>query len=179
VVFEPRKGVVWARQKGFESAYYPHVVNIDADSRLPHGWLKAATRHFLDSEVVAVSGPLVFYDLSSTIQFSTKMFYLVARAAMLVFGTVMQGGNAIIKYQTLHEMDGYDTLIEFYGEDTMTAKRASRFGKVVFEPEMWVYASGRRLEKQGVLRTAFLYTLNYLSVVLCNKSVTHVHKDYR
>ena len=42
VVSERQKGVVFARQKGYETAQYNLIANIDADSRLCEGWIDIA-----------------------------------------------------------------------------------------------------------------------------------------
>ena len=43
VVPENQKGVVFARQKGYEIAMYDLIANIDADSRLCEGWVESCT----------------------------------------------------------------------------------------------------------------------------------------
>ena len=44
VVDEPRKGLVQARQAGYLATTGELVANIDADTVLPEGWLKKASR---------------------------------------------------------------------------------------------------------------------------------------
>lgn len=179
VVHEERKGVVFARQRGFEEAKYPLVCNIDADSALPKGWLKAALRPLDNPKVCAVTGPLYYYDLPLLTRALTLGYYVFAVLAMKTLGASLQGGNCIIRRDDLVAIGGYDTAIEFYGEDTMTAKRLKGRGKIKFVPRMRVLSSGRRLSGQGIFRTGWLYTLNYLSITLCSRSKTHTYEDFR
>lgn len=178
VVREDRKGVVWARQHGFEASRHPFIANIDADSELPPGWIRAALRHMRPG-VCAVTGPLVYHDLSRSVRVLALGFYGVALVCMKTLGASLQGGNCIIRREALDAIGGYDTGIAFYGEDTMTAKRLKGHGRIVFAPRMRVWSSGRRLEAQGVVKTAWLYTINYLSVTLRSRSKTDEYKDWR
>jgi len=178
IVFEPRKGVVHARQAGADLAQYRYLANIDADNRIPLGWLKAALES-MGPGVVAVSGPLVYSDVPSWVNIGARAFYVLARVAHHLVGPMIQGGNFVIRKSTLEEMGGYDTRFDFYGEDTCTAAKAQRFGKIKLVRAMHVSSSPRRLKGQGVLDTVFKYTLNYLSVSLRGHNVTKKYRDYR
>ena len=85
----------------------------------------------------------------------------------------------MIKKKYLEWCDGYDTSIQFYGEDTMTAKRIGRWGKVKFVFDMEIESSARRLKNQGVINTTYHYLVNYFSVVFAGTPVTKQYKDYR
>lgn len=96
-----------------------------------------------------------------------------------IVGYMTVGGNFAIKKETLEKMNGFDTTIEFYGEDTNIARRAHQFGKVKFKPSFVMYTSGRRLTGQGIFSTATAYMLNYISEAFFHKSVTKEYKDIR
>jgi glycosyltransferase involved in cell wall biosynthesis len=179
VVSEKQKGVVFARQKGYEIAMYDLIANIDADSRLCKGWVETALYHIEKLHVVAVTGPLVYDDVSTTMRIMTKMYYYLAWFSNKYIGVFLQGGNALIKKSALDKVNGYDTSIAFYGEDTMTAKRLQEFGKIKFTMKLKLHSSPRRLKDQGVLKTTWLYLSNYFSVTFKNKSTTNDYKDFR
>ncbi len=61
-VKERQQGIVFARNKGFDSLDCDILVKIDADSRPLPGWLEACERTFMDSEISASSGRIVVYD---------------------------------------------------------------------------------------------------------------------
>src|ERR1700739_879160 len=66
VVDEPRKGLTFARQAGFEHSSGELIACIDSDTMLPAGWLDTVISEFnSDSKLVALTGPFIYYDLSS------------------------------------------------------------------------------------------------------------------
>ena len=179
VIKEPRKGVVFARQAGYEAATGRLIANIDADSKITDGWVWKAFSSLSNDNVVAVSGPLEYDGASFGLKIMTKLYYLLAKMSNDHIGVFLQGGNCMIKKKALDEVKGYDTSIAFYGEDTMTAKRIQHLGKIVFNIHMVTTTSSRRLEEQGVIKTTWLYLTNYFSVTFKNKSTTNEYKDFR
>ena len=179
VIKESRKGVVFARQAGYEAAKGFLIANIDADSKITDGWVWEALSCLSNENVVAVSGPLEYDGASLGLRIMTKLYYLIAKLSNDYIGVFLQGGNAMIKKSALDKVGGYDLSIAFYGEDTMTAKRIQHLGKIVFNMYMITTTSPRRLEEQGVIKTTWLYLTNYFSVTFKNKSTTNDYKDFR
>jgi glycosyltransferase involved in cell wall biosynthesis len=179
VVVEQRKGVVFARQAGYEAAQYELIANIDADSRLCEGWTNIARFWISDSKIVAVTGPLLYDDVSKSMSIMTRIYYYLAWFSNNYIGVFLQGGNALIKKSALDKVNGYDTTIAFYGEDTMTAKRLEPFGKIKFCMQLKLHSSPRRLKDQGILNTTWTYLKNYLSVTFKDKATTSAYKDFR
>ena len=179
IVNEQQKGVVFARQKGYETAQYDLIANIDADSRLCEGWINTALLQIADLDVVAVTGPLIYDDVSRSLAISTKFYYYLAWFSNNFIGVFLQGGNALIKKAALDKTNGYDTTIAFYGEDTMTAKRLEPFGKIKFVMKLKLHSSPRRLKNQGVISTTWLYLKNYFSVTFKDRATTNNYKDFR
>ena len=179
VIKETRKGVVFARQAGYQAARGRLIANIDADSKITSAWLWEALSGLSDDNVVAVTGPLEYEDVSSSLRMMTKFYYALAKISNDHIGVFLQGGNALIRKSALDEVGGYDTSIAFYGEDTMTAKRIQHLGKIVFNPRMITTTSPRRLKEQGLIKTSWLYISNYFSVTFKNKSTTNDYKDFR
>jgi glycosyltransferase involved in cell wall biosynthesis len=179
VIKEPRKGVVFARQAGYENAKGFLIANIDADSKITDGWIWEALSRLSKDEVVAVTGPLEYEGAGFGLKMLTKLYYLLAKLSNDYIGVFLQGGNSMIKKSALDKVGGYDGTIVFYGEDTMTAKRIQHLGKIVFNSRMITTTSPRRLKEQGVIKTTWLYLTNYFSVTFKNKSTTNDYKDYR
>jgi hypothetical protein len=46
-------------------------------------------------------------------------------------------------------------------------------GKIVVSPKLWVYTSGRRYGKNGLLNTVFKYVVNYFSMLFWDKPYHH------
>lgn len=187
VVDEPKKGLVNARDAGFAaSAGYDLVANIDADTLVPEGWLDTVYSEFeRDDGLVCLSGPYVYYDLSGWSRFLVEAFYVLTKLIYLVnryvlrVGSVVQGGNFVFKRQAWADVGGYDRSIEFFGEDTDVAVRLSKVGGVKWTFKLKMKTSGRRLEKEGVFKTAATYTLNFFWVTFRGKPATKDYTDIR
>jgi cellulose synthase/poly-beta-1,6-N-acetylglucosamine synthase-like glycosyltransferase len=187
VVDEPKKGLVNARDAGFAaSAGYELVANIDADTMVPEGWLDTVYSEFeRDSDLVCLSGPYIYYDLSGWNRFLVEAFYVLTKLIYLVnryvlrVGSVVQGGNFVFKRQAWADVGGYDRSIEFFGEDTDVAVRLSKVGRVKWTFKLKMKTSGRRLEKEGVFKTAATYTLNFFWVTFRGKPATKDYTDIR
>jgi glycosyltransferase involved in cell wall biosynthesis len=100
VIHEPRRGIVAARQAGYLHANYDLLANIDADNTIPVGWLDKALAA-LDPATVVVTGPLVYPEFSGLMQILTKLFYLIGRLSHHTLGTMVQGGNFIVRKSAL------------------------------------------------------------------------------
>src|SRR3989344_140522 len=184
VVDEPRKGLTRARQRGLESTTGELVANIDSDVRLPKEWPMKALRAFEEyPDLVCLSGPFIYYDLSAFTRAMVKIFY---RLGILFYhtsrfivgrGALVQGGNFILRRSALERIGGVDTRIEFFGEDTDIARRMSEVGRVEFISELSVLSSGRRLQSHGIINTGVTYALNYVWVTLFKRPLHNTYKD--
>ena len=187
VVDEPKKGLVNARDAGFAASEgYELVANIDSDTIVPEGWLDTVLSEFgKDSKLVCLSGPYVYYDMAlhnrmliGLFYGLTYLIYLLNRFVLRV-GSVVQGGNFVFKRAAWAAVGGYDRSIEFFGEDTDVAVRLSKVGGVKWTFALKMKTSGRRLEKEGVFRTAGTYTLNFFWVTFKGKPMTKDYTDIR
>jgi len=186
VVDEPKKGLVNARHAGFENSTGELVANIDSDTIVPAGWLTTVVTAFAaDPKLVCLSGPYVYYDMSAWNRFLIQMFYgltwliYVVNHYLLKVGSVVQGGNFVFTRTAWLKAGGFDRTIAFFGEDTDVAVRLSRVGKVKFTFALPMKTSGRRLEKEGVFRTAGRYTLNFFWVTFRGRPATREYTDIR
>lgn len=186
VVSQPVKGLVQARSAGFAATSGELVANIDADTLLPQGWLDRVFEMFADDPgLVCVSGPYDYYDVPFHIRAAARMFYVVGfctysfnRFVMRV-GSMVQGGNFVLKRAALIEAGGFDTSFTFYGEDTDIARRMNGVGRVRFTWALMSRSSGRRLRGDGLIKTGLRYSANYLWATYKGKPFTEAWKDYR
>lgn len=180
VVREENKGLTKARQRGFVESSGNILANIDADTRLPRGWVDQIIKEFKkDKNLVCLSGPYIYYDIPSWQSLLVKIFWVLAIPVYWITGYMATGGNHVIKRETLEKMNGFDTKIEFFGEDTNTARRASKYGKVKFKLKFAMPTSGRRLIKDGFLKSSIIYISQFLSETVVHKPVVKKHKDIR
>lgn len=186
VVEESWKGANRARQAGFKAAKGEYIASLDADVIVPPGWLGAALHQFeRDPKLVAVSGPFILYDLSPFHRFLARSFYVAGYVVYVVVrfifrtGSMIQGGNILLRRDALEKIGGHNTAIEFYGDDTDTARRLSKVGNVKFTFKLPMYTSGRRLQHEGIVRIGMRYAINYFWVTMFGKPYTIRYKDIR
>lgn len=185
VVDELRKGLPWARQAGLEKSTGDLIANIDADNRLPNGWLRNVYDYFLkDNNLVALSGPLIYYDTPYYVRLIQTISYIIGYGFNFILslfnkGSMMQGGNFVLKRDAILKIGGFDTSIAFYAEDTDVGRRISKVGENVWTFKLPINSSGRRIMQEGVLRSYSKYCISFLSIAFTNKSVLKEYKDYR
>lgn len=181
VVPEPRKGLTRARQRGFLSAHGDVLAYIDADTLMPKTWYDLLEKEFIaNPRLAALSGPYIFYELPAWMRFLVSTYWhLVAYPSSLLLGYMTIGGNFAIRRDVIEKMSGFDTSIEFYGEDFDIGRRARVFGKVKFNLKFPILTSARRFQKQGLFSALYEYVINDLSEIFLHKPVTKEYKDYR
>lgn len=185
VVAEPHKGIVWARTRGFTESTGDLVANIDSDNRLPPGWLRTVADEFgRNPRLVCLSGPLFYYDLSRWQRFWVSAFNGVGFLTHLILRAFhvsawVQGGNFVLRREAWQRAGGFDTSIDFYGEDTDVGKRCVKQGLVKFSFRLPIHSSGRRALKEGLLAMAWRYTLNYVWVSFTGRPFTRASTDIR
>ena len=186
VVNELRKGLTHARQAGFEVCTGELIANVDADSRLPPGWVAMVLAEFeARPAMLALSGPLVYYDLSGVQGVLVQVFYGIAWVTYCVnrwvlrVGSMVQGGNFVVARHGLERIGGFNLAISFYGEDTDIARRLNEYGEVRFTFRLKMLSSPRRLKKEGILTSAGRYALNYLWTTFRHCPYTSEHVDVR
>jgi GxxExxY protein len=183
VVDEPVKGLTRARQAGLKAASGDLLACVDADTHVTKEWFEILNREFeKDSSLVCLSGPYEFYDLPGSKMFLgllMKIWYKIAQFIAIFTGYLVQGGNFVAKKEALEKIGGFDTNIEFYGEDTNIARRLHEVGKVKFMSSFSAQSSARRLNAHGLFHLAYLYGANFLSEVVLKRPVTKKYKDFR
>ncbi len=186
VVEEPKKGLSQARSTGFTASDGDIVANLDADIHMSSAWIPFVLNVFATTpNLVALSGPYIYHDLPGLTQWFVKLFYAAAyinsRISMTLLGTgaMLQGGNFVVRRSAMEKIGGYNTSITFYGEDTDIARRLMKVGEVRWTFKLPMRTSGRRFAEEGLLRTGFYYTINYLSTSFSGSPVTKTHEDVR
>ena len=186
IVDEPQRGLVQARRAGCLAAKGELIANIDADTMLTEGWLRRALEEFSRSpDLVALSGPCIYYDLPRSAQFVARVFYRIAFATYLLVrfvlgaGSMIQGGNFIVSKSALDAAGGFNSEFCFYGEDTDLARRLSKVGPVKFSLGLPALSSGRRFVAEGLIRAGVRYAVNYLWTIFFKHPFTLTWLDFR
>ncbi len=207
LIDEPRKGLTFARQAGFAASTGSLIANVDADSRLTPHWVSNVFRTFADADarvradshlptntharslhtkpLAALSGPVLYYDLTPRQRLLVHVFYLTAwityalNRYVLRVGSMVQGGNFITSRAALESIGGFNTAISFYGEDTDIARRLNAVGEVRFTFDLKMFSSARRLKSEGILTMAARYSINYLWTTFLKRPFTNTYIDIR
>lgn len=186
VVDQPVKGLVHARQAGYTASTGELIANVDADAMLTPGWVERVLTEFSKSEkLVALSGPFIYYDSPKSVQRATKLFYRIGYLGYLMnrfvfrVGSMLQGGNFVVRRTALEKIGGFDTSISFYGEDTDIARRLHPVGDVKFTFKLPMFASGRRLMNEGVFTMGLRYAINHFWMTFFKRPFSERYTDIR
>jgi glycosyltransferase involved in cell wall biosynthesis len=187
VVDESRKGLVKAREAGRLTATGDVLAYLDADCRAPLQWLERLEQRFLRAPgVVAVTGPYRFYDWDwwGRLLLRGHDFVLAPATQVLVqyvlrIGAILYGGNFAVRREALAKIGGFDTSIEFHGEDTNLARRLSAIGRVRIAHACFMYTSARRYRAMGKGAVFGLYIRNFWSELLRHRPSDRTHLDVR
>jgi glycosyltransferase involved in cell wall biosynthesis len=187
VVDEPRKGLVIARETGRQLTTGDVLVYVDADCRAPLAWLSRIEARFAaDETLLALSGPYRFYDWDwwGRLLIRAYDFTLAPATQLLVkhllrLGTVFYGGNFAVRRDALEQIGGFDTSIEFHGEDTNLGRRLFALGKVGLFHDCYLHTSARRYVAMGKGAVFRLYVRNFTSELLHHRPKDATHLDVR
>jgi cellulose synthase/poly-beta-1,6-N-acetylglucosamine synthase-like glycosyltransferase len=186
VVDEPEKGLVQARRAGFRRATGELVANVDADTIVTEGWLNRVLAEFERKPgLVALSGPYIYYDVSKKARAAVRAFYVmgygfyVLNRFVLRVGSMLQGGNFVVRREALEQIGGFNPLFTFYGEDTDLARRLQAVGAVKFTFRLPALSSGRRLLEEGLVRIGVRYFINFIWATFAHRPYTDEWIDVR
>jgi glycosyltransferase involved in cell wall biosynthesis len=187
VVDEPRKGLVVARETGRLAATGDILVYVDADCRAPLTWLDSIERRFnADPDLIALSGPYRFYDWDWWGRLLIRAYDVTLAPAtqflvkhLLRIGTIFYGGNFAVRRHVLERIGGFDTSIEFHGEDTNIGRRLIAVGRVSLFHDCYLYTSARRYIAMGKGAVFRLYVRNFTSELLHHRPKDTTHIDVR
>ncbi|MDE2071503.1 MAG: glycosyltransferase family 2 protein [Patescibacteria group bacterium] len=180
VVREDVRGTSPARQRGYLEARGDLVAFVDADNRLPTGWAAFATKQFVqNSNLVGLSGPQFYYDVSRFFRALIYTYWLLAVPAYWATGHVAMAGNFVARRTALQKIGGLDTRFTFYGDDTNLARRLSKVGKMAFIWNFKIYSSPRRFIKEGLVYTAWTYVTAFFTEVFFNRPPTRPYTEVR
>ena len=185
LIDESRKGVAWARTRGVKESSGEIIAFLDADTYVSEKWLKMIldvffAEKFSRKNIVCLSGPTYFDGVSLFHRFFTYIFWWIATFTIYqLTGYMGIFANLVVRSESLKKIGGIDTKVEFYGDDTNITRRLSKVGRVLFLRSFFVYASGRRFDKEGLVATTWRYGINFFSEAIVHKPVTKGYTEVR
>lgn len=197
VVREPRQGVVFARNAGFDAASGDVIGRIDADTRLPIDWIAQVQRIFADSDIGAASGPVGFYDAPfarffAKVDLSMRCF--MARPLMRRNEMFLYGSNMAVRQTMWQDLRTRVCSSTRQHEDTDLAAHAAHGSwHIVFErrlqaaisarrindPDLWSYAlANSRTYRQHGLRSRFYMYPVAFTILFATPLLRLLYKSY-
>jgi glycosyltransferase involved in cell wall biosynthesis len=187
VVDEPARGLVKARERGRREAQGDLLAYLDADCRAPIFWLERIVQRFARRPtLLALSGNYRFYDWDWWGRALLRAYDLtlgpgtqVLVKHVLRMGVVFYGGNFAVRRDALERIGGFDTSIEFHGEDTNLGRRLFAIGGVDLAYDCFLFTSARRYQAMGKGAVFRLYVRNFVSELVHHQPKDSVHVDVR
>ncbi len=165
VVFEPTRGVVFARIAGFHAATSEIIVSTDADTVVPANWISQIVRELSDSEYAGLVGAYSICNTNTLPKKFVKLLIPIFRAIDRMVGAHFAGANFAVKKSAYMAVGGFHTGFET-GEDLDLSYRLRKSGfnlKVAYH--IRVKTSARRLN-EGFWNTFINYIVkNWFSLV--------------
>jgi len=171
VVWEGKKGYVWALKRGVEEAKGKIIAITDADCRVPKDWLEKILNSYKeDQRLDAVGGPIKFFD-------GNFFFRFIISFLVKCLIRDLPGANISFKKSSFKKIGGFDPKVNL-GADSLLSLKFRRFGKIKIDRNNIVATSSRRYQK-GLFSNFFLYFFNYLSLVFFWKPLFFDFPDIR
>lgn len=140
------------RNRGVEVAQGNFLLFLDADLRLPSGFLEKVLNEFEQRELDIATFPIKFYDGGKFVNFLIDPLwnyigYMFEGNSFLVFGAIL------VRRKTHDKVDGFNEEIKQIGEDNWYVRQASEYGQVGFTRSAKILDSVRRGEQDGYVKT--------------------------
>lgn len=176
-----------ARERGRHATSADLLLYLDADCRAPRHWVARVERTFLRRpDLLALSGSYRFYDWHWWGRSLIRAYDVTVGPATHVLvkyvlraGVVFYGGNFAVRRDALVAIGGFDTSIEFHGEDTNLGRRLHALGNVMLCSNCFVHTSARRYRALGTWAVVCLYVRNFWSEILRHRPSDCTHVDVR
>ncbi len=165
VAKQPKRGIAWARQRGFEVAVGDIIASTDADTILPHDWLWQIERLLRQNpRAVAVAGHFLLFDGPAVVRMAVRLSLSLMPFILKYIPRLwnFSGVNLAVRADAYSAVGGFNTDLEF-GEDIDLCRRLRRLGPVVYEPGLLVQTSGRAFSGD---RLGLRHLLGYLGVLV-------------
>jgi glycosyltransferase involved in cell wall biosynthesis len=149
LLFEPKRGIIPARDKGFRKSKGEIVARIDADSIPPKDWLEKIVLIFdNDTAISAVTGTAFYYDKGVVLGVFTRVWWLIA----LLFSRIVMGhhqfvgSNHAVRRDVLKKIKPHTDEKNIL-EDLDLSCHVSCYGKIKFDISLVIGTSARNLER--------------------------------
>lgn len=150
LIKEKKQGMIFARNKGFNSAKYDIIARTDADARVPKDWIKRIKNAFTqDKKLSAYAGAATFYKIPKVMQPKNWLFGVWFEPFKLVFGhDCLFGPNMALRKSAWNLVKNKVCLEDkLVHEDMDLSYHIGRIGKIKFDSKLVVKVSPRKFKK--------------------------------
>lgn len=163
IINEKQQGLLPARDRGMDEAVSEVYGRIDADSILEPGWVQVVKEAFADQNIMAASGPVVYYDMPLK-ELSHKADNVIRRAIYrsakdhrFLFGSNMAVRASA--WKIIHDAIPPDPHDEHHEDVSIAITLFRNNLSIVYVPSMIAGMSTRRLEDKP--RDFYRYIMRY------------------
>ncbi len=170
VVRQQSRGVSGARREGFAAATGDLLASTDADTHLTDRWIERVAENLSRPGVVACYGPVHLMDgrlVSPAVD--RAGFSLFMRLNHLVGKPHLNGMNFACRRDAYEAVGGFRPEL-VTAEDVDLGLRLRPVGEVVWDPQMIVLTSARRLQGMGTLKFLRHHAGNYMRMYATGES---------
>lgn len=168
LLHETHQGIIASRNTGLRAASSEIIARIDADTVLPPDWVKKIKQDFIDSSVVAVSGPVLAYDRITSAMLK-KFFCWIHTALFFKLTKALLGHDSLFGSNMAFRKVAWDQIKNTaclqdraVHEDMDIAVHLIPYGKILYDPQLLAYISYRRTKS---LSSLFEYTVRWWKTV--------------
>ncbi len=143
------KGVFYARRVGADAAQGEIIVQADADTIYPRGWLSRIASQFVSHpEAVAVAGKYTYRDKWLWARAEYFLRHSINRLTATLFGRpiIVSGATFAFRRRAFLAAGGYKGLT-YSADQYGISSRLSKLGKIIYDPNLSVLTSARTVQK--------------------------------
>lgn len=174
LLFESRRGPLFAMHRGFEEARGKIITVCDADTIYPENWLAKMVKKISENKIIAVYGPMGFREDGAIRRKLIIWGYSFLNGLSNIFGVSLCGAaNFGMLKEAYFRAGGYMLESKVASQDFILVKKLRKLGKVRFVPSMVCYTSNRRYTRVNFihgLKEAFKL---WLDVALNRNKITY------
>lgn len=179
-----RQTIGGGRNLGASVASGEFLVFLDADVTIPdiNNFFKEVLNLF--SEDKKLVGLIVRQEVAPEVAtLADKFFFTLVNYVYFFWNNVVSFGGAggefqMIKTEVFKKLGGYSEKLAA-GEDNDMFQRLAKYGKTRIDMSLKVLHTGRRAHKTGWIKLLWTWTINWLSALFFDKSVSQVWEEIR
>jgi len=145
LLHEKKRGIIQARNRGFDASTGDIIARTDADTRVPSDWIKRIKHNFRRKKIDALTGPVIYYDLPLKSKTYSSFYFHIAE---VIFNNPILIGPNMSMRTSMWKKIRQDVCLDnkkVHEDIDLALHIAEHKGKIRIDPELVVPFSGRRI----------------------------------